>query len=46
MVSSVGCDNRTQDIDTQGNEELLNAERQGRPGRVHRTDSTAPRELH
>jgi RNA polymerase sigma-70 factor (ECF subfamily) len=29
MVSSVGCDNRTQNIDTQGNEELLNRTRMG-----------------
>src|ERR1700722_9964756 len=29
MVSSIGCDNRTQNIDTQGNEELLNRTRLG-----------------
>ena len=29
MISSVGCDNRTQGIDTQSNEELLNRTRQG-----------------
>lgn len=29
MVSSVGCDNRTQNIDTQSNEELLNRTRNG-----------------
>ncbi len=29
MVSSVGCDNRTQNIDTQSNEELLNRTRLG-----------------
>ena len=46
MTLSVGCYNRTQDIKYPKQRRVAKPDSPWRPGRVHRTDSTASRDLH